>query len=80
MQTEGLVYHGCISSYYLDDRVNQERIHFSFKNSTLKNTLRAVVESLVNRVPTPQNAESEKAHLDKLKEFCRIYPFYSLHS
>ncbi|MBA9082330.1 hypothetical protein GGR10_000153 [Bartonella chomelii] len=77
---EKLVYHGCISGQYLDDRVNQERTHFSFNNKTLEDILRTVVESIRKNALASENEEYEKVRLNGLKEFCRAHPGYHLDS
>lgn len=77
---QGLVYHGCISGQYLDDRVNQERTHFSFKDKILKDILRSVANNIVNSVLAPENKDYEEKRLNKLKEFCRTHPSYCFDS
>ncbi|WP_375638194.1 MULTISPECIES: hypothetical protein [unclassified Bartonella] len=77
---QGLVYHGCISGQYLDDRVNQERTHFSFKNKILNNILRSVANNIVDSVLAPENEEYERARLDELKKFCKTHPSYCFDS
>ncbi|USP01759.1 ATP-binding protein [Bartonella taylorii] len=78
--TQKLVYHGCISGQYLDDRVNQERTHFSFKNSILKDILRAVANNITQSVLAPENEEYERKRLNTLKKFCKTHPSYRFES
>ncbi|WP_246668558.1 hypothetical protein [Bartonella refiksaydamii] len=78
--TQKLVYHGCISGQYLDDRVNQERTHFSFKNSILKDILRAIANNITQSVLAPENEKYERKRLNKLKKFCETHPSYRFES
>ncbi|UNE53465.1 hypothetical protein [Bartonella machadoae] len=74
------MYHGCISGQYLDDRVNQERTNFSFKNNILDNILRDVAGNIIESVLAPENKEYEKKRLDELKKFCKTHPSYHFDS
>ncbi|WP_413154767.1 ATP-binding protein [Bartonella sp. cb54] len=77
---QDLVYHGCVSGQYLDDRVNQERTAFSFSDDILKKIIRAVVDKILDDVLSEENEKYEKKRLDKLKKFCEEYPSYRLDS
>ncbi|WP_455480994.1 ATP-binding protein [Bartonella sp. B12(2025)] len=77
---QGLVYHGCISGQYLDDRVNQERTNFSFKSNVLQDIIHIIVDNILDGTLSQENEEYEKERLDKLKKFCKENPSYHFDS
>lgn len=73
---DDLVYHGCISGEYLDERVNQERTQFNFDEDTIEKVLRACAEHARTNAIHEEVIEFDTQRLGVMKEFVQDYPSF----
>lgn len=71
-----LVYHGCISGEYLDERVNQERTQFNFDEETIEKVVRACSEHARSNAIHEEIAEFDTHRLGVMQEFVNDYPSF----
>lgn len=71
-----LVFHGCVSGPYLDDRVNEGRTAFTLPESKLKEITRHCVEVIKDKILSDQVAEFAEERRKSYDEFVSRYPIY----
>ncbi len=71
-----LLFHGCVSGEYLDDRVNEGRTAFNLPESKLKDLTRLCIEQVKEKLLPDQIGEYEKDRRQKYDEFVSRYPIY----
>lgn len=71
-----LVFHGCVSGPYLDDRVNEGRTGFTLPESELKTIARHCVDVVKQRLLPDQIAAFAAQRRSSYEHFVRRYPIY----
>jgi hypothetical protein len=77
---DDLVYHGCVSGEYLDERVNQERTHFNFDESVAEEIAKVCGESIRGAALNSEITAFDGGRLATMKEFLEEYPSFSFES
>lgn len=73
---EGLVFHGCVSATFLDDRVNEGRTAFNLPESMLKEISRHCVEMVKERLLPDQIEKYKTERRDSYQTFVDRHPIY----
>lgn len=73
---EGLVFHGCVSGAFLDDRVNEGRTAFNLPESTLKEISRQCVEMVKDRLIPDQIGKYRNERRKSYDLFIHRHPIY----
>jgi hypothetical protein len=73
---DGLVFHGCVSGSYLDDRVNEGRTAFTLPESKLKEIARHCVDVVKEKLIPDQIAEFAESRRASYEAFVRRHPIY----
>ena len=72
----GLVFHGCVSGAFLDDRVNEGRTAFNLPESILKEISRQCVEMVKERLLSDQIAKYRNERRASYDLFVHRHPIY----
>jgi hypothetical protein len=75
-----LVFHGCLSCKYLDDRVNEGRTAFNIQERTLSKLVRSCVNIVKAKFFNEQIQEYEIERRQKYEEFVSRHPIYGFDS
>jgi len=73
---EDLVFHGCVSGPYLDDRVNEGRTAFTLPETKLKKIARHCVDVVKTKLLPDQIAGFVERRRQSYDEFVRRHPIY----
>lgn len=73
---DGLVFHGCVSGPYLDERVNEGRTAFTLPESKMKEIARHCVEIVKERLLPDQIARFAEKRRQSYDAFVRRHPIY----
>ncbi|MDV3481144.1 ATP-binding protein [Sphingobium yanoikuyae] len=73
---EGLVFHGCVSGAFLDDRVNEGRTAFNLPESILKEISRQCVEMVKERLLPDQIGKYRNERRESYDLFVHRHPIY----
>ena len=79
-QDENHVYHGCVSSQFLDERVNQERTHFNFDDSISEDIAKQCATSIRTQALKGEVDNFDGGRLTSLNEFLSDYPSFAYDS
>jgi hypothetical protein len=71
-----LVFHGCVSGPYLDDRVNEGRTAFTLPETKLKQIARHCVDVVKEKLIAEQVAEYTEQRRESFDAFVNRYPIY----
>lgn len=71
-----LVFHGCVSGEYLDQRVNEGRTAFNLTERTLKDVSRACMEAVKEKLLPDQVAKFAKERRESYVDFVERYPTF----
>jgi hypothetical protein len=71
-----LVFHGCVSGEFLDERVNQERTQFNFDESIVEAIVRQCAEFVRSTALGEEVREFDRQRLETLRDFVNNYPSF----
>jgi hypothetical protein len=71
-----LVYHGCVSGEFLNERVNQERTHFNFDEAVSEEIAKTCAETIRNNILNDEIAGFDQSRLETMKGFLNDYPSF----
>jgi hypothetical protein len=75
-EADDLVYHGCISGEFLNERVNQERTQFTFDESVADDIAKKSAEIIRTKVLNKEIGEFDGERLDTMQSFVTEYPSF----
>jgi len=73
---DDLLFHGCVRSKYLNERVNEGRTAFNLPESILKTIARKCVEKVRETVLADQMVKYEDTRRESYENFVRRHPIY----
>lgn len=77
---EDLVYHGCVSGEFLNERVNQERTHFNFDEAVSEEIAKICSDTIRTEVLNPEMEVFDSGRLQAMKDFLEEYPSFGFES
>ena len=75
-EEDDLVYHGCVTSEFLDERVNQERTQFNFDESVSEQIVRECANYARDNVLNNEITAYDSERLVTMKDFVTEYPSF----
>jgi hypothetical protein len=75
-EANDLVYHGCVSGSFLDERVNQERTQFSFDELVSEDIAKSCAERIRANALKPEVEAFDSGRLETMKGFLDEYPSF----
>ncbi len=72
----GLALHACVSSKYLNDRVNEGRTAFNIPESIVKRIVRACVDQIKDQIFDKQIAGFREHQAERYQDFISRYPIF----
>jgi hypothetical protein len=75
-EADDLVYHGCVSGIFLDERVNQERTQFNFDEAVSDDIAKICVEKIRAETLKPEVESFDSNRLQTMQSFLDEYPSF----
>jgi hypothetical protein len=76
-ENDDLVYHGCVTGDFLDDRVNQERTQFNFDEKVVEQVVKSCAVHVREHVLADEVRVFDGERLNTLNVFTREYPTFA---